>query len=135
MTGKHNDQAATPDGSPISDVLLRMLTLLLVLLLAAGGLGAITTPAQASPAPTLATTVGVSSSVSITQQVANQCKQAAAVAWANRWNPWPGRYVVMAIGMSAACGYWIGGLWSSRAQQAWNTCWPNCPWWYAFKFW
>jgi hypothetical protein len=63
------------------------------------------------------------------------CADAAKIAWANRWNPWPSRYVVMAIGMAAACGYWIGGMWSGQAQKAWNTCWPNCPWWYAFKFW
>ena len=68
-------------------------------------------------------------------QIGGQCAEAAKVAWANRWNPWPSRYVIAAIGMAAACGYWIGGMWSNRAQQAWNTCWPNCPWYYAFKFW
>ncbi len=69
------------------------------------------------------------------QGVGGKCAEAAKVAWANRWNPWPPRYVVMAFGMAASCGYWIGGLWSNRAMEAANDCWPNCPWWAPFRFW
>lgn len=65
----------------------------------------------------------------------NKCTEAARIVWANRYNPWPTKYVVMAGGMAAACGFHIGTVWSHRAQRAWNVCWPNCPAWYAFKFW
>jgi hypothetical protein len=34
-----------------------------------------------------------------------------------------------------AIGYCIGQGWSARAVKSWAKCWPNCPSWYAFRFW
>lgn len=65
----------------------------------------------------------------------NTCAQAARVVWEWRHVKWPPAWVIAAGGMALACGYQIGTVWSERAQRAWNTCWPNCPWWYAFRFW
>lgn len=68
-------------------------------------------------------------------RVGGQCAEAAKIAWANRWNPWPPSYVVAAMATAATCGSWIGGLWGERALEAMDRCWPNCPSWAPFRFW